>query len=350
MAERRSDPRRAIDSGTCRCGHRPAAFFDLDKTIIAKSSTLAFSQAVLPGRPDQPRARCCAARTPSSSTSSAAPTTTRWSGCGQYLSELCAGWDVEPGQGDRRRDPARPGRPDRLRRGRRADRGAPRGRPRRRHRLAPPAPRSSSRSARCSAPTTSSPPGWWSTDGRYTGEIDFYAYGRAQGRGDPRAGRRATGYDLDALLRLQRLGHRPAHARGGRPPVRRQPRQGAARRGRCSAAGRSSSSRPRSALRAASGPPTCRRPGSRWRRSEPAAAAGVVWYAGRRLARDARLTTAPRTAGTAESARHAAQGLRPPGRQVYDRARTPDPDLTEVRTTGARKTFRPVTHAADLPT
>ena len=36
------------------------------------------------------------------------------------------------------------------------------------------------------------------------------------------------GYDLDELLRLQRLGHRRAHARGRRPPARRQPRPGAA--------------------------------------------------------------------------------------------------------------------------
>ena len=33
-------------------------------------------------------------------------------------------------------------------------------------------------------------------DGRYTGEIEFYAYGREQGRGDPRAGRASAGYDL----------------------------------------------------------------------------------------------------------------------------------------------------------
>ena len=37
--------------------HRTAAFFDLDKTIIAKSSTLAFSRSVLPRRADQPAGR-----------------------------------------------------------------------------------------------------------------------------------------------------------------------------------------------------------------------------------------------------------------------------------------------------
>ena len=81
----------------------------------------------------------------------------------QFMSQLCAGWDVADGQGDRRRDAAQRRRPDRLRRGRRADRGAPPRRPRRRHRLAPAAPRWSSRSARCSAPTTWSPPGWRSS-------------------------------------------------------------------------------------------------------------------------------------------------------------------------------------------
>ena len=36
--------------------HRSAAFFDLDKTIIAKSSTLAFGRPFY-GRPDQPARR-----------------------------------------------------------------------------------------------------------------------------------------------------------------------------------------------------------------------------------------------------------------------------------------------------
>ena len=68
--------------------------------------------------------------------------------------QLVRGLGRRDGQGDRRRDAARRRRPDRLRRGRHADGGAPRGRPRRRHRHPPAAPRSSSRSARCSAPTT----------------------------------------------------------------------------------------------------------------------------------------------------------------------------------------------------
>ena len=57
---------------------------------------------------------------------------------------------------------------------------------------------------------------------------------REQGRGDARAGRRGR-LRPGRLLRLQRLGHRPADAGGGRPPDRGQPRpraaQGGAERG-----------------------------------------------------------------------------------------------------------------------
>ena len=70
-----------------------AAFFDLDKTIIAKSSTLAFSKPFQAGGLISRRA-VLRARTPSSSTSSAAPTTTRWRRCGRSCPQLCAGWDV----------------------------------------------------------------------------------------------------------------------------------------------------------------------------------------------------------------------------------------------------------------
>ena len=72
-------------------------------------------------------------------------------------------------------------------------------------------------------------------DGKYTGEIGFYAYGEDKARrsaSSPRRGLRAR-----ALLRLQRLGHRRADARGGRPPERGQPRR-ALRKEPSSAAGR----------------------------------------------------------------------------------------------------------------
>ena len=116
---------RAPTMAACRSpmsprGRPTAAFFDLDKTIIAKSSTLAFSKPVPGRRPDLAAARCCARRTPSSSTSSAAPTTTRWRRCGSSCRSSCAGWDVETVQGDRRRDAAQHRRPAGLRRGGRA--------------------------------------------------------------------------------------------------------------------------------------------------------------------------------------------------------------------------------------
>ena len=54
-------------------------------------------------------------------------------------------------------------------------------------------------------------------DGKYTGEIDYYAYGPTKADA-MRELAEQHGYDLAASLRLQRLADRPAHARGGRPP------------------------------------------------------------------------------------------------------------------------------------
>ena len=70
-------------------------------------------------------------------------------------------------------------------------------------------------------------------DGRYTGDFAFYAYGEAKA---VRIGRLAVerGYELadsyaySDFLRLQRLHHRSADARGGGSPHRGQPRPGAA--------------------------------------------------------------------------------------------------------------------------
>ena len=81
--------------GLPRLASRPtAAFFDLDKTIIAKSSTLAFSKPFQAGGLISRARGAALAPTPSSSTSSAAPTTTRWRRCGRSCPQLCAGWDV----------------------------------------------------------------------------------------------------------------------------------------------------------------------------------------------------------------------------------------------------------------
>ena len=64
-------------------------------------------------------------------------------------------------------------------------------------------------------------------DGRYTGEIEFYAYGPHKAEGLLATGRR-TRLRPGRQLRLLRLDHRPADARGGRASVRGQPGQGAA--------------------------------------------------------------------------------------------------------------------------
>ena len=64
-------------------------------------------------------------------------------------------------------------------------------------------------------------------DGRYTGEIDFYAYGEGKAVAVRALAARARLRPV-AVLGLQRLLHRPAAARAGRQPGRRQPRQGPA--------------------------------------------------------------------------------------------------------------------------
>ena len=104
-------------------------------------------------------------------------------------------------------------------------------------------------------------------DGRYTGEIEYYAYGPTKAEAMRELAER-HGYDLGRVLRLQRLADRPAHARGRRPPVRRQPRQGArARGGRARVAGAAL----RPARRDAPTPPLGARPPPPVRARHPAA-------------------------------------------------------------------------------
>ena len=70
--------------------------------------------------------------------------------------------------------------------------------------------------------------------GRYTGRMAFYAYGAAKATAMRELAER-TGIDLGREQRLLGLGHRPAHARGGRPARSGEPRprpgQGGARSG-----------------------------------------------------------------------------------------------------------------------
>ena len=82
-------------------------------------------------------------------------------------------------------------------------------------------------------------------DGQYTGEILFYAYG--EGKADAmRTLAEERGYDLAAVVRLQRLAHRPADARRRRPPVRRRIPTPSCAASPSSATGRSSTSPSRS--------------------------------------------------------------------------------------------------------
>ena len=120
--------------GVQRRGHRTAAFFDLDKTIIAKSSTLAFSRPFQAGGLINRRAVLRSAYAQFVYLVGGADHD-QMERMRAYLSQLCAGWDVAHGQGHRRRDPAPPRRPDRLRRGGQPDRGAPPRRTRRGHRV-----------------------------------------------------------------------------------------------------------------------------------------------------------------------------------------------------------------------
>ena len=60
-------------------------------------------------------------------------------------------------------------------------------------------------------------------DGKYTGNIDYYAYAEEKARAILELAEQ-RGYDLDAQLRLQRLGHRRTDARGGRPRASRSTR------------------------------------------------------------------------------------------------------------------------------
>ena len=82
-----------------------------------------------------------------------------------------------------------------------------------------------------SASTAPSPRGPWSTRRAATpGEMEFYAYGPFKAEAMRGAGR-GRGDRPGRVLRLLRLVHRPAHARGRRPPGRGQPRPGAGQGG-----------------------------------------------------------------------------------------------------------------------
>jgi HAD superfamily hydrolase (TIGR01490 family) len=81
-------------TGTARATGRPAAFFDLDKTIIAKSSTLAFSRSFQAGGLISRRAVLRSAYAQFVYHVGGADHD-QMEKMRQFLSALCAGWDVQ---------------------------------------------------------------------------------------------------------------------------------------------------------------------------------------------------------------------------------------------------------------
>ena len=318
-------------------GCRPdpaAAFFDLDKTIIAKSSTLAFGKPFYQGGLINRRAVLRSAYAQFVYLVGGADHD-QMERMRAYLQELCAGWDVQQVQAivaetlhdlidptiydeaveliDEHHRPAATSSSS-----------------------APPAPRSSSRSASMLGADHVIATRMVVEDGRYTGEIAFYAYGPNKAEAIRELAER-DGYDLSRLVRVQRLGHRPADARGGRatPSPSTRTRR-CARRRRC-ATGRSWTSR--HLWVCAGARRTCRPGGWPWPRSAPLRPPG--WSGTPAGACPAAVPEPVDTPG---------EGLRaaPPG--VYDR-REDSPDPRDEP--GHREPAGPpgrITHAADLPT
>ena len=211
--------------GVQRRGHRTAAFFDLDKTIIAKSSTLAFSKPFQAGGLISRRAVLRSAYAQFVYLVGGADHD-QMEKMRAFMSQLCAGWDVAT---------VKDIVADTL------------------HNVVDPIVYDEAVSlieehhlagrdviiVSTSGSEVVAPIGEMLgadrviatrmevVDGKYTGGDRLLRVLRGQGRGDPRAGcsRRLRPV---ALLRLQRLGHRRADARGRRAPARGQPRQGAA--------------------------------------------------------------------------------------------------------------------------
>ena len=113
---------------------RTAAFFDLDKTVIAKSSTLAFSKPFYDQGLINRRTVLKSAYAQFLFLMSGADHD-QMDRMRNYITNMCAGWDVGTDQVDRRRNAARHRRPSGLRRGRQPDRRSQAVRARRRRRV-----------------------------------------------------------------------------------------------------------------------------------------------------------------------------------------------------------------------
>ena len=171
-------------------------------------------------------------------------------------------------------------------------------------------------------------------DGKYTGEIDFYAYAENKATAIARAGR-ARGYDLARSYAYSDSITDVPHARGRRPPATRSTPTRSCAASPASAAGRSWSS---PAGRAAQPDAAARRPSRRWPRSPSATAVavgGAIYLGARRRRR-----------GAWAADRHGPPGTSPerPGTLVRVRA-----GGVQRRTTTPRPAHEPGTHAATYP-
>ena len=100
---------------------RTAAFFDLDKTVIAKSSTLAFSKPFFDQGLINRRAVLKSTYAQFLFLMSGADHD-QMDRMRNYITNMCTGWDVDADQIHRRRDTARHRRSAGVRRGRQSDR------------------------------------------------------------------------------------------------------------------------------------------------------------------------------------------------------------------------------------
>ena len=259
--------------------HRSAAFFDLDKTIIARSSALAFGRPFRAGGLINRRAALKAAYAQLVYLVAGADED-QMNRMRDYVTEMCTGWDVqqvkeivaetlfeivdpliyaEAADLIEEHKASRPRGRDRIeqrRGGRRADRRAGRRRPGDRH-----------------------PDGGreWPLHGR--GGVLRVRAGEGAGDAGARPGGRVR---PGGLLRLQRLSHRPSDAGGGRASDGGEPGPGVTPRGPragLAGAGVQPARVPSLQVGEHAGAPTA---GGRPAVGVGAAVAGLAWYAARR--------------------------------------------------------------------
>ncbi|MHC8562786.1 HAD family hydrolase [Streptomyces albidoflavus] len=172
---------------------RTAAFFDLDKTVIAKSSTLTFSKSFYQGGLINRRAVLRTAYTQFVFLAGGADHD-QMERMRSYLSSLCRGWNVQQVKeivAETLHDLIDPIIYDEaaslIEEHHAAGRDVV---------IVSTGRRWSSPSASCSAPTAWWPPAWWWVrTGRYTGDVEYYAYGPTKAEA-VRELAESEGYDL----------------------------------------------------------------------------------------------------------------------------------------------------------